>query len=437
MCCGGVLPIKKKFQGVTTASAVHPAEENRRRRAARRASEAETGGRRTVRIELSLRSVFAIVAVVLGLWLLARLWQVLLVLAVAAVLAGTLKPLLVGLEARSFPRPLAIGGTLLLLVLPLAGLGTLVGPQLGSQVREVVVAAPALQGRLAGVLAGQPFLAPLADTIQGFTVDRAAGSLADEALPLAGQAAEAVLLGLVAIVLAFYLLADRERMAGTLYALLPRSFHVRTARVLLDLETVVGGYVRGQAVTSVLIALYVFAVLTVAGTPNALALAVLAALADLIPFVGGVLALTPAVLATLGLGVGKATAVGVAILLYLWFESQLLVPHVYGRTLRLSPVTVTVALLAGGELLGIVGALLALPLAAAVRVLIVDLRVDLPGEQPDEGPERAAEERAETAYAACTAGAPAGEAAVVAARLAEELHARDEATPRRAKEGAT
>jgi predicted PurR-regulated permease PerM len=311
MCCGGVLQIKKKFQGGTTAGAVHPAEENRRRRAARRASEAETGGRRTVRIELSLRSVFAIVAVVLGLWLLARLWQVLLVLAVAAVLAGTL------------------------------------------------------------------------------------------------------------------------------YALLPRSFHVRTARVLLDLETVVGGYVRGQAITSVLIALYVFAVLTVAGTPNALALAVLAALADLIPFVGGVLALTPAVLATLGLGAGKATAVGVAILLYLWFESQLLVPHVYGRTLRLSPVTVTVALLAGGELLGIVGALLALPLAAAVRVLIVDLRVDLPGEQPDEGPERAAEERAETAYAARTAGAPAGEAAAVAARLAEELHARDEATPRRAKEGAT
>jgi predicted PurR-regulated permease PerM len=175
----------------------------------------------------------------------------------------------------------------------------------------------------------------------------------------------------------------------------------------------------------------------VAGTPNALALAVLAALADLIPFVGGVLALTPAVLATLGLGVGKATAVGVAILLYLWFESQLLVPHVYGRTLRLSPVTVTVALLAGGELLGIVGALLALPLAAAVRVLIVDLRVELPGEQPDEGPERAAEERAETAYAARTADAPAGEAAAVAARLAEELKAREEATPRRTKEGVT
>jgi predicted PurR-regulated permease PerM len=249
MWCGGVLPIKKDFQGVTTAGAVGPAEEDGRRRAAWRASEAETGGRRTVRIELSLRSVLAIVAVVLGLWLLARLWQVLLVFAVAAVLAGTLKPLLVGLEARGFPRPLAIGGTLLLLVLPLAGLGTLVGPQLGSQVREVVVAAPTLQERLAGFLAGQPFLAPLAEAIQGFTVDRAAGSLADEALPLAGQAAEAVLLGLVAIVLAFYLLADRERMAGTLYALLPRRFHVRTARVLLDLETVVGGYVRGQAIT--------------------------------------------------------------------------------------------------------------------------------------------------------------------------------------------
>ena len=251
------------------------------------------------------------------------------------------------------------------------------------------------------------------------------GPLAAGALPLAGQAAGALGLGLVAVVLAFYLLADRERMLGYLYALLPRRYHVRTARVLLDMETAVGGYVRGQALTSALIAAYVFAVLSLAGTPNALALAVVAALADLVPFVGGVLVLLPTVLATLALGPGPAAAVGVAILLYLWFESQVLVPHVYGHTLRLSPVAVAVALLVGGTLLGIVGALLALPLAAGVRVLIEDLRIDLPGEQTGEAAERAREAHAEGVYETRTAGSPALDAAAVAGALAERLEADD------------
>ncbi|HEX2033184.1 MAG TPA: AI-2E family transporter [Chloroflexota bacterium] len=391
---------------------------------------------RTVRIELSLRSVLLVVGVGLGLWLLLLLWQVLLVVVVASVLAGTFNPLLDKLEARRLPRPVALGGVLLALVLPLAGVGVLLVPQLAGEVSSLVAVAPALQERLATALGGVPLLAPLAETVRGVTVDRSMAQLATGALPLAGRAAEGVLLGLVTVVLAFYLLADRERVLGYLFALLPRRFHVRTARVLLDMGTVVGGYVRGQAITSALIAAYIFTVLTLAGTPNALALAVLAALADLVPFVGGVLVLTPTVLATLGLGVVPAALVGVALLLYLWFESQVLVPHVYGHTLRLSPVAVTVALLAGGELLGIVGALLALPLAAGLRVLIEDLRIDLPGEQPGERHARGAEEQAEAVYAARAAGAPAVEAAAVATQvaegLAEQLRAVGEAEPEEA-----
>ena len=384
-------------------------------------------GRRvhTVRVEIPLRSVLVVVAVGAALWLLVQLWQVLLVLVVAAVLAGTLNPLLDGLEARRLPRPLALGIILLALLLPLAGLLALVVPQLAGQAGAAAAAAPALLEGLAAALAGVPALAPLADAVRGATVDRVVGPLAAGALPLAGQAAGVAGLALVTVALAFYLLADRERVLGYLYALLPRRYHVRTARVLLDMETVVGGYVRGQALTSVLIATYVFAVLALAGTPNALALAVVAALVDLVPFLGGILVLLLTALATLAVGPGPAVAVGVAVLLYLWFESQVLVPHVYGQTLRLSPVAVTVALLAGGTLLGIVGAQLALPLAAGVRVLLEDLRVELPGEQTGEAAERAREASAEAAYAARTAGASALAAAAVAGALAERLEADD------------
>jgi predicted PurR-regulated permease PerM len=393
-------------------------------RGAAPAQDAGPGRVRTVRIELSLRSVLTVVGVGLGLWLFARLWPVPLVLAAAVVLAGTLNPLLDWLEARRLPRPLALVALLLALLLPLACVGALIVPQLAGQVADVATVAPALREQVASGLAATPLLAPLAEAVRGATLDRAA-PLAAGVLPLAGQAAQGALLVLVTVVLAFYLLADRERVLGYLYALLPRRFHVRTARVLLDMETVVGGYVRGQAVTSVLVAGYVFAVLTLAGTPHALALAVLAALADLVPFVGGVLVLAPTILSTLGRGTGPAALVGLAILLYLWFESQVLVPHIYGRTLRLSPVAVTVALLVGGQLLGIVGALLALPLAAGVRVLLEDLRIDLPGEQTGEARERAREAEAEVLYEVRTAGSSAVRAAAVAGLMAEGLQAED------------
>jgi predicted PurR-regulated permease PerM len=244
-----------------------------------------------------------------------------------------------------------------------------------------------------------------------------------QAIPVAVRIAEGVTLSLTAVMLGFYLLADRERVVGFIYALLPRSFHVRTARILLDMERVVGGYVRGQATTSGLIALYVFVLLWLVGAPNPLALALIAAVADAIPFIGPFIVLFPAVAAAASVGVPQAGIVFVAIVLYQEIENRFLVPRVYGSALRLSPVAVIVAVLVGGKLLGLVGAILALPIAAGIRVLVEDLRIELPGEVTGERSERAAELRAEALYERRAADAPAVEAAQVAAELASQVDA--------------
>ena len=67
-----------------------------------------------------------------------------------------------------------------------------------------------------------------------------------------------VVVGFTTVVIAFYLIADHERVQGFAFALLPRRYHVRTARVLLDMETVVGGYMRGQAITSLCIGVFAY-----------------------------------------------------------------------------------------------------------------------------------------------------------------------------------
>jgi predicted PurR-regulated permease PerM len=231
-----------------------------------------------------------------------------------------------------------------------------------------------------------------------------------------------------ALVLAVYFIADRERMRGGLYAVVPRTWHVRLARVLANLETIVGGYMRGQVITSVAIAAFTFTLLTICHVPDALALAAFAGLTDVLPFVGGLLATTPAVLASLSQGTVTASVVLVLMVGYQEFESRVLVPRVYGRTLRLPSAAVILALLVGGKLGGVLGALLALPLAAALRMLAVELRLDLPGDDTDDPLLRARDAQAEQDYARQSAGSTPEQAGVLATGIADQILHEDAAT---------
>jgi predicted PurR-regulated permease PerM len=179
---------------------------------------------------------------------------------------------------------------------------------------------------------------------------------------------------------------------------------------------------RGQLITSVLLAVYAFAVLAIARVPNALALAIFAGIADVLPYVGAFLVCGPAFLASLPRGMVVAVGVLLALAAYQEFESRFIVPRVYGKVLRLPAATVMIALLVGGELLGVLGALLALPIAAGLRMVIEELRVDLPGEDVRPSVQRVrehkdAEEQRE--FAARAAGAPAADAAAIAIDIAE------------------
>ena len=318
-------------------------------------------------------------------------------------------------------RGTGIGIILVALLAVLAALGALVLPALVAQVQGFVAAEPALQAQLADRAAAFGPLAGQADAIRAAQPTALLEPLAADALGYAGAAAELVVLTLTVVVMTLYLLSDQERIRGFVFALLPRAYHIRVARILLDMGTIVGGYMRGQALTSLAMGAVVFVVLAATGTPNPLALAAFAALADLIPLIGGFLVLIPVTLAALAAGPVAAVIVFGVILAYQQVEGHILIPRIYGQTLRLSPLAVLVALIVGGQLLGIIGALLALPLAAGLRVLVEDLRIELPGELPGEASERAREERAEETYAEESAGSSAFEAAELATTLAVQV----------------
>ena len=117
-----------------------------------------------------------------------------------------------------------------------------------------------------------------------------------------------------------------------------------------------------------------------------------------------------------------AVVVLVLMVAYEEFESRVLIPRIYGRALRLPSSVVLFALLAGGTLMGILGALLALPVAATVMMLIEELRVELPGEQEqlDDTHVREADDRGEDEYERRTEGVGAEEAAAIAVEISQE-----------------
>ena len=380
------------------------------------------------RIEISYKTILAVVLTVAAIWLLNVLVPILVVLVMALILVGTLSPAVGWLERHRFKRPLAIAVIFIGCAIVVGGIGLVTLPSLSSQVSKTISDLPHLQKSLALRLESHHLTAPLADTIRSFNPEKRLKSL-DVSSALAASLGVVEVIGYLAtsVVLAIYFIADGERTRGFLFAVFPRRFHVRLARVLLNLETIVGGYMRGQVITSLAIGVFTFGLLTITRVPNALALAAFAAVTDVIPFVGGLLATTPAVLVSLSRSGVVTGIVLCAMIGYQEFESRVIVPRVYGRALRLSSAVVVLALLAGGKLGGIIGALLALPIAAALRMLVEELRVDLPGDNTDDPKLRARDARAERTYDRETAGASPEEAAAVATELANRERATDEA----------
>jgi len=374
---------------------------------------------RAIRVEITPRTMIYLLLVIAGLWLFIRLLPVALMLVVALMIVGTLGPAVVWLEQRGVRRGAGIAIVFTALFVSTVLIFVLTIPELVNQVRSLIGMEPALRERVAEWFARSPLTASLADAMRNVRYDLIIKSSAVTVLTFSTRVVEGVAYGVGAIFLALYMMLDRDRLRGALFALVPRTHHIRLSRILANLETIVGGYIRGQAITSALMAVFLFVLLTACGIPNALVIAVFGGLADVLPYIGIFLTMGPAVAAALPFGVAITLVVFVLLLAYEEFESRVLVPMVYGRALRMPSSVVLFSLIAGATLFGIIGALLALPVAAAILMLIDELRVELPGEteQAEDAEMRKKDEHGELEYVRRTEGMPAEEAAAIAVEM--------------------
>ncbi len=339
-------------------------------------------------------------------WLVKNVEAVVFPVAVSFLIAYLLDPAVDWLEEkcdrvpylgeRGFSRELAIGAFLLVILAALVGFTLILYPALAKQITKLVERAPELIGLIQERLIPwvqthgvevPPDLttafAAYADTVKGALPD-IARKVTQWTGGLIAQtgAVVASLLNLVMIpIFTFYFLRDFDAMTSRMAEFVPRARHDWYQRRIELADDVVGEWFRGQVtVALILAALYAlgfgitFWVAGIGGWTGA-AIGVLAGVLNIIPYFGVLIGSILAILMVLldWTGWAPVLAIGAVIIVIQLLEGYWVTPKVVGEKVGLSPVTVIIVLLLGGELFGLLGVLLALPVAGIIRVLLPDI----------------------------------------------------------------
>jgi predicted PurR-regulated permease PerM len=175
------------------------------------------------------------------------------------------------------------------------------------------------------------------------------------------------------LTLTFFLLVGSERYVNAGVELFPAAHRPLVRRILEQSAGAVSGYIGGNLTISVICGVTTFLVLVILGMPYAAPLALLVAVLDLIPLVGATLGGALLVIVGLFVEPWKAVVLLIFVLVYQQVESNVLQPMVYSQAVQLNGLVILIALLVGGQLLGIPGALLAIPVAEIIRIVVTEL----------------------------------------------------------------
>ena len=284
---------------------------------------------------------------------------------------------LVPVGTKRLPRWLAILVVYFVIIGVLVGIAALVVPPLVDQARELWRELPSLfnrgQGYLIkwGLMARPITLEEAVQSVPGGTSTKSAATSAVGTVATAlGTVVKIVFAFITIVILAFYLLIDGQSLFVAFARLFPRDRRAEVTRAGREISTKVSAWMIGQLILAGTIGLSSAIGLYLLGVPYFYVLALISAVGELIPVVGPILSAIPAVGAALTVSPQTALWVLVFFFLQQQAENHLLVPKIMQRQVGVSAAVVIAALLIGGALLGIVGAVLAIPTAAILQVVL-------------------------------------------------------------------
>lgn len=340
-----------------------------------------TNDERAARKSLILYAIWMTVLVAIGLWLAFLIREVLLVLYASLILAVGFSPIVRLIERQRllpvgttrFPRWLAILVLYVFIIGAAASVISMVLPPLTEQAREFWSHKDQLFERV------QTFLVDRGLMQRPITLEQAVAQT-----PVSGDTVGTVfgavrgviggIFGLVTIlIVTFYLLVDSWSIHQTFLRFFPERHRSRVDAATRDITIKVSAWLAGQLFLGIIIGTTSAIGLGLLGVPFFYVLALISAIGELIPIVGPILAAIPAVLVAGTVSYQKALAVVAFFVVQQQIENHVLVPKVMERQVGVSAIIVIVSVLVGGKLLGIAGVLLAVPSAAILQVLVMEM----------------------------------------------------------------
>jgi len=329
----------------------------------------------------SFRGIVRIVLIValcgLALYLLWRVRAVVQLVGISLFLALAVLPVVDALDRRTpVPRALLILVVYVLLIVGVAVIGYVVVPSLVKEVEQLAHDAPryATDLRRNSTFRHYDNRFHITRTLvrDAHRLPQLLGHLAGPLKQVTVQAVAFIGQLLTVLAISFLLVLHGRQYIGLVLSLTGERSE-RYRRLTIDIEEAVAQYVLGNITISVLATIATWIVLTILGVPYALALGFIVGFFDLIPLVGATLGAIVVALATLTVHFPTATIVWIAfIVIWQRFEDYVVQPYVYGRRLQVNPIVTIVSVLVGGVLLGILGAVLAIPVAAAIQIILRD-----------------------------------------------------------------
>ena len=325
-------------------------------------------------------ATLVLVFVALSFWLLYRFNQVVFILFIAIVMGTVIRPVVTWLYRRGLPRIAGVILVYLLLLALLISFVLLLFPLIVEQGTTIAAAVPGyyqslrewmvnypnqLIVRLSEFLpATLPGLQPIQQTAQQMLAS------AGQALSYVSLAAKAIFIAIVILLLAFHWTLDGPRIIQSLLPLVSKEQRESISELISAMETKIGSYIAGQGVLCLVIGIMALVAYLLIGLPNVLVLALLAGVFEAVPMIGPLLGAIPAGVIALSIAPSKLIWVIVATIVIQQMENSLLVPRVMRKAVGINPFVSLLSLFAFSSLFGIAGALMAIPMAAIIQLLL-------------------------------------------------------------------
>jgi len=327
-----------------------------------------SNGDNRVVFEISVSSLIKIVVFGFFLWLIYLVRDILVLLLVVAIITIALEPFVERLEKDRIPRSFSVI-VLYLALLAITGiLVYFIVPPVANQIKELTINLPYFTSKVSEANISDVF--PLSQLLENISsqLSGAATSVVTALISIFGGVVSAV----VVFALTYYSLVEKEGIRRLIALLIPVAHKQKLYNTIQKVSVKLGDWLRGKIVLMLTVGIIDGIILAALGIEYALTLGLLAAIMEIIPVIGPIIATLAAVFVAFASGVAiwKILLMICLFIVVQQVENQILVPKIMQKAVGLSPVITIIAILVGAELLGIGGAILAIPVAAGIQVFL-------------------------------------------------------------------